>query len=127
MEFDPELYGLPSLEVMKQIAEEFKAKGTREWIREEEMRKAEAEVNPIKVGDNNYYVDLKGHGLYVSSFDYKHIINIVYQINYLQWKLDTQEYQSWREKYDLKELCRDLHKRIPLDQRPPLPAYVNPF
>ena len=127
MEFDPELYGLPSLEVMKQIAEEFKAKGTREWIREEEMRKAEAEVNPEKVGDNNYRVNLKGHCFYVSSFDYKHIINIVYQINYLQWKLDKQEYESWREAFDLKELCRDLHKRIPLDQRPPLPAYVNPF
>ena len=119
--------GLPPLEDMKRIAEEFKEKGTRDWDRDEEMRKAEAEIRPHKIDFDKYQVNLEGYCPYVSAGIKNHIIKLIYRMNFIQFLLDHKEYESCCEIRKLKRFCMDLYNRIPPNQRPLLPENFNLF
>ena len=115
--------GLPSIEDMKRIVGDFKEKGTRDWDREEEMRKAEAQLRPRKIEFDKYEVNLLDYYPYVSAGAIEHLIKLIYKMNFLQWRLDHEEYESCCRARKLKDLCMDYYKRIPPNERPPLPEY----
>ena len=117
--------GLPSIEDMKQIVGDFKEKGTRDWDREEEMRKAEAQLRPRKIADDKYQVKIDEYWIYVSTHDMIALIKLIYKMNFLQWQLDHAEYESAHRAVKLKDLCMNYYKRIPPNERPPLPEYFN--
>ena len=112
---------LPPLEDMKRIAEEFKEKGTRDWDHDEEMRKAEAQLRPCKIEFDKYQVNLFNYFPYVSAGAIEHLIKLIYKMNFLQWRLDHEEYESCCRARKLKDICMDYYKRIPPNERPPLP------
>ena len=125
MEFDPELYGFPPLDALKQIAEEFKEKGTREWDVQEEMRKAAEEIRARKIDVDKYQVYFDGYCPYVCRGVLDEIIKLIYRINFLQHTLDHRDYEHYCTEKEIRNYCKELLKRIPPDQRPPPPKYFD--
>ena len=122
---------LPPPDVIKQITDQYVYNGTRQWNREEEMRKAEEQLDPVKVEVGKYQVNLEGYYPRVESGVKNYIIDLIYRINYLKWRLDREEFKSW-EYIDgkkaaeeqvklLKSYCNELLNRIPPELRPPPP------
>ena len=122
---------LPPPNVINQIVDEYVQNGTREWNREEEMRKAEEMIDPVKVEVGKYQVNLEGYYPRVESGVKDFIIDLFYRINYLKWRLDREEFKSWEyidgkkaaeeQVKQLKSYCNELLNRIPPKLRPPPP------